>query len=305
MGLVVNATHLLLAYATEVIMVLKQPATYKQQIEKLREHGCEISDDAFCEEILTRISYYRLTAYFLPFRTASGKYKPGTSFEKVYSLYEFDRKLRSLIFSVVEELEVYLRAQLSYYHTHKYGSAGYLNPVNFSNRHNHEKFTERVNDLLKSNSNAAFVSHHITKYSGQFPLWALSELFTFGMLSYFYADMITADQKRLAYDVFDTTVSNAKSWLYCCTDLRNLCAHYGRLYYSIFSAAPAKLPNIDKKNERSLFAAIMALRALYPDKLKWNTEFLPAMVALFDEYADVIELRHIGFPVNWEDLIQK
>jgi len=115
--------------------------------------------------------------------------------------------------------------------------------------------------------------------------------------------MITVDQKRIAYDVFDTTVPNAKSWLYCCTDLRNLCAHYGRLYYSVFNAVPAKLPHVDKTKENSLFAAIMALCVLYPDKLKWNSEFLPAMVALFDEYVDVIELCHIGFPMNWADLI--
>lgn len=147
--------------------MLKQPATYTQQLEKLREHGCEISDNAFCEEVLARISYYRLTAYFLPFRTAGGKYKSGISFEKVYNLYEFDRKLRRLIFSVIEELEVYLRAQLSYYHAHKYGADGYLNPANFNSRHNHGRFSARINELLKSNSNVAFVNHHITKYSGR------------------------------------------------------------------------------------------------------------------------------------------
>ena len=175
--------------------MLKQPATYKQQIGKLREHGCEVSDDTFCAEILEKVSYYRLSAYFLPFRIASGKYKPGTDFTKVYQLYEYDRKMRRLLFSVVEELEVYLRAQLSYFHAHKYGADGYMNPANFNSRHNPDRFNERINDLLKSNSNTAFVKHHMAKYGGQFPLWALSELFTFGMLSYFYADMVTADQK--------------------------------------------------------------------------------------------------------------
>jgi abortive infection bacteriophage resistance protein len=287
------------------VPMLKKPATYAEQVAKLREHGCVVSDEAFCEEILAQVSYYRLSAYFLPFRTSSGKYKSGTDFLKVYRLYEFDRKLRRLIFSVIEELEVYLRAQLSYYHAHKYGSDGYMNPANFNTRHNHARFTERVEELLKRNDKVIFVKHHMTEYGGQFPLWVLTELFTFGMLSYFYADMITADQKRIAYDTFQTTVSSAKSWLYCCTDLRNLCAHYGRLYYSVFSAVPAKLPNVDKNTENSLFAAIMALRALYPDASKWDNEFLPSMIALFDEYAEDIELRHIGFPENWEDIMRK
>jgi abortive infection bacteriophage resistance protein len=285
--------------------MLKKPATYQEQIDKLREHGCVVDDVSYCEEVLSKISYYRLSAYFLPFRISDGRYKPGTDFVKVYNLYEFDRKLRRLIFSAIEELEVYLRAQLSYYHSHKYGSDGYLNPANFSSRHNHTRFTERIDELLKSNSNIAFVHHHMKHYDGRLPLWALSELFTFGMLSYFYADMIASDQKKVAYNVFNTSVSNAKSWLYCCTDLRNLCAHYGRLYYSIFSAAPAKLPFVDKKIERSLFAAIMALHALYPDSKKWNCEFMPQMTALFDKYAEVIELRHISFPENWESIMCK
>jgi len=287
------------------VFMLKKPATYKEQIERLRAHGCVIEDEAFCEEVLTRISYYRLSAYFLPLRATSGKRKLEVDFVKVYNLYEFDRKLRHLIFSAIEELEVYLRAQLSYFHTHKYGADGYLNTANFNNRHNHAKFVERIDELVKRNNKLPFVSHHLTKYDGKFPLWVLTELFTFGMLSYFYADMISSDQKHIAHDIFDTSVSKAKSWLYCCTDLRNLCAHYGRLYYSVLSAVPAKLPNVSKENENSLFAAVMALRKLYLSQSKWNNELLPSMVALFDEYVEVIELEHIGFPQGWETAIRR
>jgi len=287
------------------VFMLKKPTTYKEQIERLRAHGCVIEDEAFCEEVLTRISYYRLSAYFLPLRATSGQCKLEVDFVKVYNLYEFDRKLRHLIFSAIEELEVYLRAQLSYFHAHKYGADGYLNPANFNNRHNHAKFIERIDELVKRNDKLPFVSHHLAKYNGKFPLWVLTELFTFGMLSYFYADMISSDQKYIAHDIFDTSVSKAKSWLYCCTDLRNLCAHYGRLYYRVFSAAPAKIEGVDAEAKRSLFAAVMALRELYPSQPKWNNELLSSMVALFEEYAEVIELQHIGFPSDWESEIRK
>ena len=60
-------------------------ATYEEQMEKLREHGCEITDEAHCKEVLSQIGYYRLSAYFLPFRTIQGKYKPDTTFAKVYN----------------------------------------------------------------------------------------------------------------------------------------------------------------------------------------------------------------------------
>jgi len=285
--------------------MLKQSTTYHEQIEKLREHGCEVSDEDFCVDVLKRVSYYRFSAYLIPFKTESGKYKSGTDFVKVYSLYEFDRKLRQHIFSVIEELEVYLRAQLSYYHTQKYGSDGYMDSANFNSRHNHAGFAKRISQLIKSNSKVPFVKHHMNKYGGQFPLWALTELFTFGMLSYFFADMKAVDQKHIAFKVFDSTVKKVESWLYCCTNLRNMCAHYGRLYCSVFSAAPAQIQWVDKTNKRTLFAALMALRELYPNEFKWNYEFMPTLISIFGEYYDVVDLRHIGFPEKWENIVRK
>jgi abortive infection bacteriophage resistance protein len=285
--------------------MLKQSATYAQQIAKLREHGCAITDETFCEEVLSRVSYYRLSAYFLTFKKKDGSYMPGTDFNKVYKLYEFDRKLRRLLFSVVDELEVYLRAQLSYYHSHKYGADGYMNAANFNARHDHLGFISRINDLVKSNDKLLFVKHHIINYGGQFPLWTVAELFTFGMLSYFYADMVTPDQKKLAHAVFKASVAETKSWLYCCTNLRNVCAHSRRLYNGVFSVIPANLPNVDKSAERKLFASVMAVRKLYPDPDKWNNEFLPALSALFDAYGDIILLRFVGFPEDWETIMRK
>ena len=99
--------------------MLKKPATYEQQMAKLREHGCIIPDGTFCEEALSHIGYYRLSAYFLTFKTSEGNYMPGTDFNNIYRIYEFDRKLRRLLFSLIDELEVFLKAQLSYHHSHK------------------------------------------------------------------------------------------------------------------------------------------------------------------------------------------
>jgi abortive infection bacteriophage resistance protein len=280
--------------------MLKRSATYAQQIAKLRDHGCIISDEAFCEEVLSRISYYRLSAYFLAFRRKDGSYLPGTDFNQVYMLYEFDRKLRRLLFSVIDELEVFLQAQLSYYHSHKYGADGYMNPINFNSRHDHPGFISRINDLVKSNEKLPFIKHHINNYDGKFPLWVISELFTFGMLSFFYADMITSDQKHLARNIFKTSVPNVKSWLYCCTNLRNVCAHSRRLYNAVSSVIPANILNVEKIHERKLFASIMAVRELYPDTEKWNNEFMPALSALIDEYSNTILLHYIGFPQDWE-----
>jgi abortive infection bacteriophage resistance protein len=275
---------------------LKSPTTYNQQLEKLRSRGCQVSDIPLCERILSRINYYRLSAYFLPFKKADGNYVPGTDFNVVYQIYEFDRKLRNLLFAAIEEVEIYLRAKFAYYHAHKYGTLGYMDAGNYNKRHRHGRFMGLIEAEIDNNKKVLFVQHHLANYGGQFPVWVITELFTFGMLSYFYGDLPAPDQKWIAKTVFGTIPKNLASWLRCCTDLRNICAHYGRLYFRLFTAVPANLPGLEKTAERRLFGALLALKALYPDMDKWNIEIQPALCSLVKSYSQVIHLDHIGFP---------
>lgn len=55
-------------------MCIKPPLDYKKQIEKLKERGCIIDDNKKCISILESINYYRLSAYFLPFKKSDGNY---------------------------------------------------------------------------------------------------------------------------------------------------------------------------------------------------------------------------------------
>lgn len=283
---------------------LKQPTTYDEQVLILKKRGCIISDEAFCKRKLEEINYYRLTAYFLPFKQPDGNYRKGTSFHSVYRIYEFDRKLRGILFSAIEEVEVFLRSRFSYDHAHHFGPDGYLDAGNFSEKHDKDKFRQMLAREIDSNKKVLFVRHHLENYGGVFPIWVISELFTFGMLSYFFADMKTQDQKRLASSLYSTTPKNMISWLRCCTDLRNICAHYGRLYYRIFSAAPAGF-HIAEPAKRRLWGAILSLRALYPDAEKWNNEVLTSLETLFEEYKSDIHLYHIAFPDDWADQLKK
>jgi abortive infection bacteriophage resistance protein len=140
---------------------LKPPTAYNQQWEKLRSRGCQISDIPVCEKILSRINYYRLSAYFLPFKRADGNYMPGTDFNTVYQIYEFDRKLRNPIFAAIAEVEIYLWAKFAYYHTHEYGVLGYMDAANYNQRHRHDRFKELIETETKNNRKVLFVQHHI------------------------------------------------------------------------------------------------------------------------------------------------
>ena len=123
---------------------MKKPMTFKQQLDILLNRGLIIENTNECLDILRSINYYRLSAYLLPFKLKDNSYEDGTSLVKIKKIYEFDCKLRLLILSAIEEIELYLRTQFAYYFAHTYGTLGYLNPINFSSRHNHEKFIDNI-----------------------------------------------------------------------------------------------------------------------------------------------------------------
>ena len=301
-----TSQQMLMCPRGDIFMIqLKPPVTYEQQIKKLSSRGCKIVDTSFCTKVLSQINYYRLSAYFLPFKKNDGNYLPDTDFNSVYQIYEFDRNLRNLLFAAIEEVEIYLRTQLAYYHAHKYGALGYLDANNYNIRHKHDKFKKLIDTEIENNRNTLFVKHHLKNYGGQFPIWVITELFTFGMLSYFYSDLPMPDQKQVARKLFGTIPKNITSWLRCCTDLRNICAHYGRLYYRIFPAAPAGLPSLEATSNRRLFGAMLTLRALSPDADKWNNETCARLKELITSYFPVINLNHIGFPIEWEVKLKK
>jgi abortive infection bacteriophage resistance protein len=44
--------------------LLKPATTYSEQIELLISRGCEVTDGALFEKVLSQVNYYRFSAYF-------------------------------------------------------------------------------------------------------------------------------------------------------------------------------------------------------------------------------------------------
>lgn len=283
--------------------MVKPATTYENQMLILKSRGIIINDEQFCIDILSHLNYYRLTAYMLPYKINNDKYE-AISFEKIYNIYEFDRKLKSLVLSVLEEIELLLRTKLAYYHSHKFGPLGYLDENNYNKLHRHDDFINEFNKLVKKNCDNLFVRHHMINKSGEFPIWVAVELFPFGMLSRFYADLCVIDKKNIAKREFNIGYQQLESWLLCLSTLRNRCAHYMRLYYYNFN----KWPNVAKNEKIALsnqiFDFIYIMRYCYLNIEKWNSTFFLELNALMEQYEKYIELRHIGFPSDWRRLLK-
>ncbi|OPX90272.1 MAG: Abi-like protein [Pelotomaculum sp. PtaB.Bin104] len=285
---------------------LKPPTTFEEQIEILKSRGLVVENEACAYGILHKVNYYRLSAYLLPFQVyGSDSFRDGTRFNQIYRIYEFDQKLRNLILYAIEPIEVLLRTQLAYYHSHKYGSEGYINPVNFESIRRHERFIEEFNGAVEKNKKALFVKHHIDKYGRRFPIWVAVELFSFGMLSKFYANMKINDQKDIAKKIFKTGPKQLRSWLICVTDLRNRCAHYMRIYFHKLVNYP-RLPNGPYALcSQRIFDIIYVMKYLFLNHDKWKNSVVRELEALINEYSMDIQLRYIGFPENWLELLEE
>ena len=82
----------------------KPALTIDQQIELLERRGLSIPDKVRTKKHLSNVSYYRMSAYMLPFRVLDSngihqdQFVIGTSWDDIYNLYKFDRELRLLVF---------------------------------------------------------------------------------------------------------------------------------------------------------------------------------------------------------------
>jgi abortive infection bacteriophage resistance protein len=98
-----------------------------------------------------------------------------------------------------------------------------------------------------------------------------------------------------------------ESWLKCLSYVRNICAHYGRMYNRPLTSKPRLHPKAKRLGIRQdrIFAHLYVLKQLISDRNKWNNSFIIRLQSLLDEFEHVVELDCIGFPEDWEKLLRK
>ena len=90
----------------------KPPLSYADQAALLIERGLVVSDPNVLMRQLEAVGYYRLCAYWYPFKQADSSFVPGTSFDVVWNRYVFDRQLRLAVMDAIERVEIAIRTAL-------------------------------------------------------------------------------------------------------------------------------------------------------------------------------------------------
>lgn len=281
------------------------PMTIEEQVENLKSIGLIVDDEKYAKKILNDISYFRLVkAYSINLKPKNGNYDKKTTFKEIVNLYLFNANLRQIIFPEIEKIEINVRCRMSNYFAEQYGVLGYLKAENFINKEYHKEFLEDIELEIGRNSKAPFVRNFRENYEGgQLPMYALVEVFSFGTLSKFYKNMHNKDKKEIA-KTFGVGYTYIASWLESISYVRNICAHYGRLYNAKMSKSPMLYNEYTQAGigNNRVYGVLLCMKHLLKNDSHWNL-FVDKIEMLFDKYQSV-QIKTMGFPDNWKELLE-
>ena len=286
-----------------------------------------IADVSIAERQLDEKGYYRLKAYLLPFRDGNGGFHPNTSLDKAVQLYDFDEKLRLLVFKHIQRIEVAIRTRFNEVVCSKTGNAfWYLDSSLFGR--NTASYVDTINKLRSAflESQETFARHFRERYYNDYcsfyslmpPSWMAIELMTFG------------NQLTLLNSVSDETISDFKldrwsrkkigpdkfkkltNWLHCIRDVRNHCAHHNRLFNRNFPAPDGVKRHLDPsidlvtidsdsqtQNQLNRLYTTLAVMQVISREIGLPS-IGPELSSLFDQHPEVTNHHpSMGFPSTW------
>lgn len=297
-----------LIYTKVRVVELKKyqaPTSIDEQIENLKGLGLVIEDEEAARDFLNDVSYFRLIkAFSVGLKKKNDVYGEGATFGVIKELYLFNCSFRQALFAQIEKVEINLRCRISNYFSCKYGNFGYEDATNFKNAKYHSYFINDIGGELERNRRAPFVKNFQNNYeTGKLPLYALIELFSFGTLSKFYKNMKNEDKKAIA-KIYGVGFTYLESWIEHIAFVRNVCAHYGRLYNINLAKTPSLYRQYTKQGISSVrvFATLLCLKHILPNDRHWD-DFVDLIELLFDKYPHV-KPELMGFPKKgWRALL--
>ncbi len=285
------------------------PTSPGDQIERLLRRGILIQDFEEALLFLSNVNFYRLRSYLEPFvdQTSTCGLRPfqaDTTLEAVLERYRFDTWLRVLMLGAFNYIEVSIRTQWTFHLSYSQGGGEYahLSPQffgeNYSNNLTHLKddYDERGKDL------------HGYDFQGC-PIWAVSEMMSFGQLSRWHGDTILSVRKAVAshYQLHWKVLGSLLRHL---TTIRNLCAHHERLWDRDFATRMSR-PKTQMgafSNPRAFFneAATgrlyntLVMVAYLTRVITGNPGWTIDLIALMSRFPNIPQER-MGFISNWKE----
>lgn len=297
----------------------------REQVDHLVGKGLAIPDREAAEHILRSHGYYRLSGYAHYFRTdrGDGRFRDGTSLHDVVGLHEFDERLRERLLAGLAVVEVALRFHIG----HRLGRASpfahrdsnllapeagrWTTGPTGTTLSSHAEWLESY-DRQERRSQEAFTQHFRRRYGPRLPVWAATEVMTFGTLTRLFQMMPENDRKLVALRFgFGNGSGDGDGAAFYATlnhlrHVRNLAAHHSRVWNRVFDLGlPFDLPrdldhlaDAPKKRIYGTLAVLRYLTARVDDTSTWYADALDVATAF--SRSSGIAMRSMGFPPDWQ-----
>lgn len=292
----------------------KPSLTIDEQIAHLRAKGMTIAEDAVAEYWLRHVSYYRLSAYWLYFEFPKGqvgpRFKPGTSFDKVTALYDFDRILRRLVMRGTEHVEVALRGSWAYQLAQLGDGHAYLRTKLYRDAREFRSSRSKLQQAVQRSSET-YIDHYRRTYSMPKlpPVWMVAEMMSFGQLSRWYSNLADRALRNRIAAPLGLPETVLVPLIRHVTDIRNICAHHGRLWNRGFLQPPklaqkpadllASLDQAANQAPANLYNGLTMIahvvRTVAPDST-WLSDLKSHL-----KTHPTGDLASMGFPADWQD----
>ena len=301
--------------------------TLDEQIDILKSRNLVIEDEERAKEILFKENYFFINGYrhiFLE-NSRSNKFIEGTTFDELYSVFVFDRKLRNIMFKNLLIVENNIKSIISYQLSKKYGfkEKDYLNPKNFTQdslkvRQVHDVLNKMKRQIHVNGRQHSATFHYLSNY-GYIPMWILVKVLSFGIIAELYDILKIEDQMTIA-NIYNVDCETLSIYLHLLANFRNLCAHEDILYdhrtqKEIPDCKYHYMLDIRKVDgdylfgKNDLYAVVIMLKQLLgEEEFRAFIYEIGYEIDILDGKVEVIPLtiilKNIGFPNNWRDIIE-
>ena len=301
--------------------------TLDEQVNILKSKGLVINDLEKTKNILLRENYFFISGYrhLLMKSKKDQMFIPGTTFEELYAIFIFDRRVRNIFFKNLLIIENNIKSLISYQMSKKYGykEKDYLNPNNFSKdsmkvRQVHDVLNKVKRQIRVNGKQHTATMHYMTNY-GYIPLWILVKVLSFGICAEFYNILDDSDQTEIS-NFYNLDVETLIIYLSILSNYRNLCAHEDILYdHRTQKVIPDTryhyLLDIDMTDneynygKNDLFSVVIIFKQLLTEKE--FREFINEVgyeIDMLEGKTNTITindfLNKIGFPDNWRKIVE-
>ena len=212
-----------------------------RQIEKLRQDGLTIPDEKHAKRRLKWEGYYNFAVgYNRLFKDEQKRYLPGVEFAHVEALFDFDKRLREIVYEATQQVECNLKAILSDEFSARYGvdEREYLREENFTQKPEDKAKVRWIIGTCRAalkeacEADSTAFRDDVAYYDATYrhvPFWLLVRVLTFGNTSKFLRLLKPDDGREVAreYALPYDTLCNLMEMVVC---FRNLAAHGERVY---------------------------------------------------------------------------